>query len=439
MTFLNTKELKKFKKRHLLPGVLLPFVFLFLASLHSAHVTEVREIEAGNPLLPNPAVRFIEQTRLKYGEDTHAGPAVISEPIANRTLGEALTYMKREENCGIRARENLVTFAAPHLTTAAYIELQYQLLKRFVPHEYKFVVYDDVMQIERDPDGDHSAGRSPGKAREEIQRTCTRLGVEVRKVPQDLHSNRGFLFPFTWEEYVDNYNTRCADVFQYMLKDNLCTTRYLVMMDSDVFLIRPLDVPLYMKSLEADYAGILQSRSYDIHYAWNALQFMDLESMPYLQYFNQDCGVVCTSAPANTSMPANCSAVDVGGQLYYYFKARVQGARRVSSSHFDPSDVAATGVRWMSLKQIEKGGDLPELFHNSGNFSWRVFNSSVDMDSVYLVSLKAAVQEWGFDWEILEDTFLHIRNGGNWAGQSRRLPHIDLFVRSMTALFNAGE
>ena len=385
-------------------------------------------------------------------------------------LDQPLPYMKRDWHClQYRKKRNImVTFAAPHSSFAPYVELQYRLLKKFVLHDFEYVVYDDS-----DPDdgnGHYSLGKGSNAVQKSIREVCERLEVTYRRVPQNLHEEREWLFPHTSEPRVHVYNTRAADTFQYMLKDRLCETRYLVLMDADVFLTRPFAVPTYLQALNVDYASVAQGRDFDITYSWNVIEMYDLDEMPHLEYFNHDCGKVCVA-------PTKCANVDVGGQLHYYYERRVKSSK-AQANVSAVEKIAKTGVRWLSHRIIP-AGHLDELWSAQGDGegalnvgkgnsegAHRCFECSITsqcdgyctaastcvpgkradddvycklmVDSSALEPLINATVGWKGGWDVFEETFVHLHNSGLWDPNHGRTEDTLLqFIKYFTMFFVA--
>ena len=79
-----------------------------------------------------------------------------------------------------------------------------------------YIVYDDSV----DDDGHHANFFRSDSNKNSIYETVKKMdNVLYRKIPKILHRNRRCLFPNTLEPSTENAVTRCADVFQYMFRD----------------------------------------------------------------------------------------------------------------------------------------------------------------------------------------------------------------------------
>lgn len=473
-------------------GLITGFPYVRLATPGSTDFRDNEELSqlcSGIDLSRQFEVNKLPATLLNTLRLNVTNPRISARELCTATkLGKPIPYLKLPcPKSRIRAK---VVFAAAHVSFPEYIELQYLLLKRFLRHDFQFIVFDDTAEKAYDPDNHLTFGQDARQMSEAMKRTCDRLGLTYVRFPQGLHYNRTTLFANTLEPYVTNANTRCADVFQFMLKTLTCDAEYLVMMDADLFLVRPFDVIAFMQRSQTQYAGI--SVSGPLTYAWNALQFVATNEHLASEYLNYDCGQVCKLTPPS------CEPVDVGGQLGYYFSRRVglTHKSRLSNdfkTNYGPmyrreeDEIRDTGVYWFQVGtlNISKSRDQQLIEFSNGN-SRDVYDAQEGIDLNHLIKYPEACWNcvdsnhvsdkpclsWCVDgycekrystnatdcriatnfsalpeiqdataawhrnvWEVFEHSFLHTHNGGNWASLNQRHAEIALFVRALKRYF----
>ncbi len=171
-----------------------------------------------------------------------------------------------------------------------FIELQYETFRKFLKDDYEFVVFNDAERNKQM----HVA----------IESTCKRLGLRSISIPQEIHS-RPYLKREPGEPY-DHACVRCANVVQYSLDTLGFDHDGLVMIiDSDMFLVQDLNVAEFMQGY--DISGFPQARG-QIEYIWNAIVFLNMNTLPAKRELNFNCGRV------------EGEPCDAGGYTYYYFK-----------------------------------------------------------------------------------------------------------------------
>lgn len=164
-----------------------------------------------------------------------------------------------------------------------FIELHAKTFKAFLKEDYEYVVFNDAPN---------------DTMREQMERMCKKLGIRCFRVPQEMHNGR----------QTPNY--RHCDGIKYSLESlGFKHDGIVLMIDSDMFLIKPFSAAEYMK--EYDFIGGFQSRSNDsikvVHSA-PCLVFMDMRKLPNKRTLSFETGYI------------EGLACDVGGSTYYYFK-----------------------------------------------------------------------------------------------------------------------
>ncbi len=233
-----------------------------------------------------------------------------------------------------------------------FIPLQDATFKKFVKNDYEFIVFNDA----RDP-----------QLRKDIFDTCKNLGLQCIRIEQEVH-DRPYLKRLPGEDYNSSC-CRCANVVQYSLDEiGFKHDDIVVIVDSDLFLIKELDIREYMK----DYvvSAVDQARGH-VHYLWNCLVFLDVPQLPEKELFNFNCGKV------------DNISTDVGGHLYYYFKKYSHlPIKYITQWHLQEHSAEVTA------KLVKK--DLTRKTLS--------FLDDPIPDSIFM----------------LDATFLHYQNGTNW-------------------------
>lgn len=251
-----------------------------------------------------------------------------------------------------------------------FIYLQYITFKKFLKNDYEFVVFNDAPQE---------------YMYKQINKTCERLGIKCIRIPQEIHER-----PYLKRWPDENYNhpcIRCANVVQYSLDMRGFDHEDIVMIiDSDMFLIKELDIYNLMK--EYDLIGLPQSRDNGIVYLWNGILFFNMKTLPNKNTINFNCGQV------------EGVGVDVGGHTHYYLKnnpdirkkfINVQHLWRLAcptcqidnlKCNHNTRELITAGYNRALIKFIQSGPDNAEL--------------------------------------LMDNTFFHYRAGGNWDNKSAK-------------------
>lgn len=172
-----------------------------------------------------------------------------------------------------------------------FIPYQYHTFKKFLNDDYKFVVFNDAKDMNH---------------KNKIEEVCHNLGIECVRIPQEIH-NRPYLKRLPGEDY-NNSCVRCANVVQYSLDVLGFDHDGIVMIiDSDMFLVKPFSLESFMTENQIDIAGVFQGRE-RINYLWNGIVFMNMNTLPNKRTLDWNCGKV------------EEVSVDVGGHTHYYLK-----------------------------------------------------------------------------------------------------------------------
>lgn len=162
-----------------------------------------------------------------------------------------------------------------------FIELQHKTFKAFLKDEYEYVVFNDA------PNQEMCVA---------MERVCNRLNIQCIRVPQTMHANN------------NNAGHRHMNGIRYSLeKLGFDHQGIVLMLDSDMFLIKPLHIAAYLQSY--DLLGLHQERTENnikISYLWPGLLFMNMKMLPNKRTIDLDGNRV------------HGVATDTGGHLHNY-------------------------------------------------------------------------------------------------------------------------
>lgn len=165
-----------------------------------------------------------------------------------------------------------------------FIELHEKTFKAFLQNDYEYIVFNDAPS---------------DSMRKQIEQTCNNLGIQHFRVPQHLHIH-GRTSP----------GHRHMDAIKYSLEvAGYKHDGIVVMIDADMFLVKPLDIIEYMQ--EYNFIGGYQDRikgDIRIIYTSPCLTFMNMRTLPNKDTISFEGGYI------------HGLACDVGAHTYYYFK-----------------------------------------------------------------------------------------------------------------------
>lgn len=170
-----------------------------------------------------------------------------------------------------------------------FIEWQHHTFEKFIQDKYRFVVFNDAC----DP-----------KIYIKIREICEQLNLECIDIPQEIHSR-----PYLKRSPGDAMNgphARHCNCLQYSL-DTLGFKHNgpLVIVDADIFLIRPLSVANLLKN--SDVVAPIRWSSNGIRFPWPGLLFMAMDKLPEKETMNFNYGMI------------DGGWVDSGGFVFKYF------------------------------------------------------------------------------------------------------------------------
>jgi len=169
-----------------------------------------------------------------------------------------------------------------------FIEMQHKTFKKLLADDYEFVVFNDAQDQQ---------------IAKQIDAMCAHYNIRCIRIPQQIHA-RPYL-PRVAGDPLNRPNIRHANCVQYSF-DVLGFDHdgIVFVIDSDMFLIRPLSIVEHMRG--KDIVAVIQGSSNNVWYLWPGMMLLDMHKLPDKRSLNFNCGV------------ANGASVDSGGWSYYY-------------------------------------------------------------------------------------------------------------------------
>lgn len=273
----------------------------------------------------------------------------------------------------------LPAYASVLIITHAYnrpdfIELQCKTFGKLLKDDYEFVVFNDAV----DP-----------VLHEDINAMCHKWDIKCIPVPQEIHS-RPYL-PREPGDPLNRPNIRHVNCIQYSL-DTLGFHHdgIVAIVDSDIFLIRPLSIESHMQDCEI--LAVIRGADNHVYYLWPGLTFLDMRRLPNKETMNFNCGVV------------NETIVDSGGHTYTYLinnpSVKFKSAGEIFSYQlFCPDRFAPEHLIDVSTPKNEQLNKLTQL--------------GFDDTEIKFLQQKPDSFNFAFDHQ-----FLHYRAGTNYDNQS---------------------
>jgi hypothetical protein len=269
-----------------------------------------------------------------------------------------------------------------------FIEIQHKTFKKFLKDEYEFVVFNDARDI---------------KMWESINSMCKKLKIRCVSIPQKIH-DRGYLPRVPGDDF-NGISCRVANVIQFSLdKLGFIWNDYVTIIDSDMFLIKPLSIREYMNGYLI--AGVPQTRG-KIDYLWNGLLFFDMPNLPNKQDINFNCGII------------QGQRVDTGGYTYNYFQKNLDIKvnyinhvlinSRIEDKQISKYELQAQHQAILDFVCVRCNKKTYSCPHANELFEKHFFNQE-GMDLI-----KSDINDVEF---LCNASFFHYRSGANWNGKS---------------------
>ena len=255
-----------------------------------------------------------------------------------------------------------------------FIEIQQKTFKKFLLDEYEFVVFNDA--------------RDEETARQ-IQTACSSYGIGCVRVSQEIHTR-----PYLARKPHDNLhqsNIRHANCVQYSL--DVLGFRHddvVLILDSDMFLIRPFSVSVYMH--DKGIAAFIKRTPSKVYCLCPVLTFLAMNKLPEKTTLDFNTGTI-------DGWP-----VDSGGYTYHYLRqhpeVKMQGI-----------DVLYSHQLFLADLHINRFNPDPVPNEVKATFYMNLgFN---DKEINFLLKKPDTFEFY------LDKNFLHYRDGSNDTHQSR--------------------
>jgi len=173
-----------------------------------------------------------------------------------------------------------------------FIEIQHRTFQKFLTDDYKFIVFNDA---------------SAEDMAMQIEDTCQKNGVPCIRIPQEIHTQPYLPRPIN-DPLKGHVAIRNANVVQYSLDTIGFDHQGIVLIvDSDIFLVRPLHISDYMK--DKNILAVMRGAEKNVRYFWPGLCFLHMDKLPDKRSINFNCSLVY-----------NDVIVDAGGWTHYYLQ-----------------------------------------------------------------------------------------------------------------------
>ena len=256
--------------------------------------------------------------------------------------------------CTITADAQVLIFTYAY-NRPDFIEIQYQLFKKFLKDDYEFMVINDARTREMEHD---------------INQMGNKLGLRVIRFPQHLHDK-----PYLKRWPKENYHSpavRNCNVVQFSLNNyGFDHNDIVVSIDSDLFLVKEFSFRNHVKEYD-----IAATKSGWAGWLWIGYLVLDMRTLPEKRSFNVNCGQV------------DDKPVDAGGHTLYYLRNHPTiNVKYVSNCHItgpitDKSHLNRLGCNECDARFLSK---VP---------------SGINLEYIH------------------QSTFLHYRGGTNWDQKS---------------------
>lgn len=280
------------------------------------------------------------------------------------------------------------------VTGANFLDAQLSAFARCLPPAAQVHLIDDSRRRSHFSNGHHL------NVSAEIQRVASLHGAHYTRLPQWRHLLRRTVFPSS-ETFTSRLDAarRCAVAVQFGFDSvGLSPDDVLLLIDADMAPIRAFDPTPYLA--EADVWYVAQTRENErgrVLYPWNGIFMARAGTFLDADDFTWDVG---------ESLGLR---LDVGGECRHWLARHDEHARPMRYLQSE---------RW--VWDVERPG-LPSELHAFLSFD-KTVNGGVNFAELY------------------EETFLHLRAGGNWKSDKRAVyaERTELFVEALRAINGAS-
>lgn len=225
------------------------------------------------------------------------------------------------------------------------------------------------------------------KGRKEIKRICTRLSLRSLRVKRKfrlsrIHNDRAFK---RWYNEYRTVNLACSYAMNFFWTQILPDENYrwIIFIDSDMFMTSKFDVPSFMK--ESDIAFVPQFRGpgLEVSYPWNGIVVIDTKTQPNYLKIDWHPGSVLGHR------------VDVGGQSHWWLSENKLKSRIKPIMAFAIYDISITDEGRTTSVQIAINGNWNAIANiRNGEVVWD-FSKFLPTDSTVLkLDAIDSVMEW---------------------------------------------
>lgn len=214
-----------------------------------------------------------------------------------------------------------------------FIPWQHYGFQKFLKDDYRFVVFNDAPNQE---------------LQDEISKVCEDLYIRCIRVPQTIHKEPYYL---PRQGGVAGASAECAETIQYMLdKMGFDHQDIVVVIDSDMFLIRPFSIREYLQENQlAANPQVRYGAHENIHYLLPNLMVFNMTNLPDKETLNFNLGII------------DEIMVDTGGYTHFYLKAHPQLKWIANTLHPRPIDIEKPDLNPEIRKHIQAHPKLCNL------------------------------------------------------------------------------
>lgn len=252
-----------------------------------------------------------------------------------------------------------------------FIELQFLSLKKYMPCEFEYIVFNDAKDF---PDFTNGGDVT---VKNQIEEVCKKYNIPCINVPNQHH----VIYDIPSDRTAQSMNIIASFQAQY-------PDEYLLM-DSDMFLIRSPDIQKFRRY---QCAVVLQYRKVggiDVHYFWNGLYYFNVPKMNNFRLMKWNMLNQC----------------DTGAMTFFWLKEFLKN---------NPEEI------------LDKNSEKNKIYYFVdilGSGSWNEENAPdyVKQTPKLLQFLQNDPRNRNgkFFCEVYDNSVFHYRAGGNWCGEGK--------------------
>lgn len=256
-----------------------------------------------------------------------------------------------------------------------FIEIQQKTFEKFLKDDYEFVVFNDARDIQTE---------------HQITQACSLAHIDCIRVPQEIHTHP--YLPRNPQDNLQQSNIRHANCVQYSLDIlGFGHDGVVLILDSDMFLIRPFSIASYMAN--KDIAAFIKRTPSTVYCLCPALTLLSMNKLKDKYSLDFNTGVI-------DGWP-----VDSGGYTYYYLQQHPEVKLK-------SIDVLYSHQLFLADRHINRCN--PDEVPNEVKTTFYMNLGFTDKEINFLLKKPDTFEFY------LENHFLHYRDGSNDTRQSQQ-------------------